>query len=247
MADVDGGCVEAEEQEPDRPPPLLLALHRRWPPLTVASAVLPLLLGLAAMVDAGRLLVWDRPLTETAVAHRTPRLNDLALAASRCGSWKVVYPAAIVIALVAAWRSRPLAGVIVVVVAARPAVEWLLKDVVGRPRPAGARLVAGTGFAYPSGHVLAAVATWGFLPAVVALYAHRHAFRIIARAAALALILAVAWSRVWLGVHWTSDVVGSLAIGYLVITLAELWLDRRSPDATNVPPAGADVSSVASS
>ena len=61
-----------------------------------------------------------------------------------------------------------------VTIAARPAVEWLLKDLVGRPRPTGARLVAGTGFSYPSGHVLAAAVTWGFVPVIAALYIHRR-------------------------------------------------------------------------
>jgi undecaprenyl-diphosphatase len=88
---------------------------------------------------------------------------------------------------------------------------------------AGARLVPGTGFSYPSGHVLAAVATWGFLPAVVALYTQRDAARTAARVVAAGLIVAIAWSRVWLGVHWTSDVVGSLAIGVLAFGLAGSW------------------------
>jgi membrane-associated phospholipid phosphatase len=187
------------------------------------AATVPVLLGLGAMVDGGRLLIWDRPLTDAAVAARTPWLNDVALAASRLGSWAVIFPAAVLLASLAAVRSRALAQLILVVMVARPGVEWLLKLIVHRPRPTGARLVAGTGFSYPSGHVLAAIATWGFLPAVVALYTQRDAARTATRVVAAGLIVAIAWSRVWLGVHWTSDVVGSLAIGVLAFGLAGSW------------------------
>lgn len=204
------------------------SLRRRWPALTPLAVLVPLLLGLAAMVDGGRLLVWDPPLTAAAVAHRTAWLDGLALAVSRLGSWVVVYPVGALLALAAARRSRPLAWAIVVTVAARPAIEWLLKDLVARPRPGGARLVPGTGFSYPSGHVLAAAATWAFLPPVVALYTHRRALWWAAVAAAGTLVGLVAWSRVWLGVHWTSDVVASLAVAFVALSAAEAWLDRRT-------------------
>ncbi len=203
------------------------ATRRRWPALTPLVAAVPVLLAIGAIVDGGRLLVWDQPITDVVVVHRTAWLDAAALTASRLGSWAVVYPAAALLALLAAPRCRALARLIVVVAVSRPALEWVLKEIVGRPRPTGARLVAATGFAYPSGHVLAAVATWGFLPAVVALYTRRPTPRVAAAIVAGILVAMVAWSRVWLGVHWTSDVVGSLAIGVLALSAAEAWLVPR--------------------
>jgi hypothetical protein len=74
------------------------------------------------LVDGGRLLIWDRPLTDAAVAARTPWLNDIALTASRLGSWAVVFPAAVLLASLAAVRSRALARLILVVMVERPGV-----------------------------------------------------------------------------------------------------------------------------
>jgi undecaprenyl-diphosphatase len=113
-----------------------------------------------------------------------------------------------------------------VTVAARPPVEWLLKELVERPRPSGARLVPGTGFSYPSGHVLAAAATWAFVPVIAGLYIRRRWVWWALTALAWTTIVLVAWSRVWLGVHWTSDVVGSFALAFVALSAAETAIDR---------------------
>ena len=213
--------------------------RRRWPLLLPVLALLPLVLGLAALVDGGRLLVWDAPLTAQAVAHRSPWIDELALAVSRLGAWPVVYPVGALLAGLAARRSPRLAMVILVVVATRPAFEWLLKDLVARPRPVGDRLVAGTGYSFPSGHVLAAAATWAFLPPVLALYTRYRALWWAAVGVAGTIVGMVAWSRVWLGVHWTSDVVVSLAIAFVALSAAEAWLHRNPRPAREPAPAQA--------
>jgi undecaprenyl-diphosphatase len=127
-----------------------------------------------------------------------------------------------------------------VTVAARPPVEWLLKELIERPRPSGARLVAGTGFSYPSGHVLAAAATWGFVPVIAGLYVRRRKVWWMLTGLAWTVIAAVAWSRVWLGVHWTSDVVGSLALAFVALSVTQSAIDRidghyRSPGPPRLP------------
>jgi undecaprenyl-diphosphatase len=114
-----------------------------------------------------------------------------------------------------------------VVVATRPPFEWLVKEIVARPRPTGARLVTGTGFSYPAGHVLAAAATWGFLPAVAGLYVIRRWVWWALTGAACVVIVLVAWCRVWLGVHWTSDSIGGLAIAFVALSAAETAIVRR--------------------
>jgi undecaprenyl-diphosphatase len=205
-------------------------VRQRWPLLILLAVLVPLVLGLLAMIDGGRLLVWDAPLTAAAVDHRSTAIDNVSRAVSRLGAWPVVYPLGAALALAAALRSQRLAWLIVVTVAARPAVEGLLKEIVERPRPDGARLVAGTGFSFPSGHVLAAIATWAFLPAVIALYTHRRSLWWASVGVTGSVVALVAWSRVWLGVHWTSDVVASLALGYLALNAVEAWLHRSARD-----------------
>ena len=128
--------------------------------------------------------------------------------------------------LLAARRCRTVALVMLIAVAARPPIEWLIKEAVGRPRPSGARLVPGTGFAYPSGHVLAAAVTWGFVPVIAGLYVKRRWVWWALTTLAWVVIGLVAWCRVWLGVHWASDVVGALAIAFVALSTAEAAIER---------------------
>lgn len=211
-----------------RSPPITLRhVAERQPWLLVGAAALAVVLGVLAAIDGGRLLVWDRPITNAAVEHRSPGVDRVALWVSRLGSTPVVLLAGAAGVALAARRCRSVAVVMLVVVAARPAFEWLVKDIVARPRPSGARLVAGTGFSYPAGHVLAAAATWGFVPAIAGLYVNRRWVWWALTGMAWAVIVLVAWCRVWLGVHWTSDVIGSLAIAFVALSAAEAAIERR--------------------
>jgi membrane-associated phospholipid phosphatase len=211
-----------------RPPPITLAeIRARSPVLVTAALIVAIVLGVLASIDRGRLLVWDRPITEAAVDLRSPSVDRFALWVSRLGSTPVVLTAGLVGIALAARRSRRVAIVMFAVVATRPPFEWLLKEIVARPRPSGARLVPGTGFAYPSGHVLAAAATWGFVPAIAGLYLKRRWVWWSLTAAAWIVIGLIAWCRVWLGVHWTSDVVGGLAIAVVAFSTAHTAIDRR--------------------
>jgi undecaprenyl-diphosphatase len=197
---------------------------RPW--LLPAAVVVAVVLGVLAAIDGGRLLFWDRPITDAFVDLRSPDVNRFALWISRLGSTPVVLAAGLAGVVLAARRSRSVALVMLVVIAARPPFEWLIKEIVAQPRPSGDRLVAGTGYAYPSGHVLAAAATWGFVPPIAWLYVKRRWVWWALTGATCTLIVLVAWCRVWLGVHWTSDVVGSLAIAFVGLSAAEAAIDR---------------------
>ena len=109
----------------------------------------------------------------------------------------------------------------------RPLLEFTLKASVGRDRPDLERLVAGNGPSFPSGHVMAAVALWGLVPLVVALYTpHRRVWWATVLGSG-SLIMAIGASRIYLGVHWFSDVVGGLIVGAFFLLGVEWVLVRR--------------------
>ncbi len=133
----------------------------------------------------------------------------------------------LLVAISLAWllwvRRRDLARFAMAGITGAFALEWGLKLVFARPRPDPAdALVLVGGFSFPSGHGLRSVALAG-LAMVVTWHLSRSA---VVRTSALlvgtAYVLGVATSRVYLGAHYPSDVVGSLLAGicWMLVCLA---------------------------
>jgi undecaprenyl-diphosphatase len=200
-------------------PPMTMArvaAAQRW--LLPAAAAVFGALGIGALAGW---LFWDGPITRFVVDSRTSATDDFFLFVSGLGSTRNVIVVSAVAAALASRRCPRLAIAIVVVALARPLAEFALKELVSRDRPIGDRLVNGEGYSFPSGHPLAAVASWGMLPLVAALYTKRRAVWWAVTISAWTIVVLVAMSRVWLGVHWTSDVVAALVLAVLGVALTE--------------------------
>lgn len=109
-----------------------------------------------------------------------------------------------------------------------------LKGAVGRPRPSWPDPVDSADYtAFPSGHAMTAMVTCGLLLWVLALHWRegRRGWGTIAGVAVVS-VLGVGWTRVYLGVHWPSDVVGGWLLGWTCAALAILTYraaERRRP------------------
>lgn len=213
----------------------------RHPALVWVVAGAAVALGVAAHLDGGAVLaVVDEPVERWVVANRTPAATTVFRGFSRLGSNLVVFGAFALIVAATARRCRSLALSLGVAVLARPVFELAVKELVGRERPALDRLVDGTGPSFPSGHVLAAVTLWGLLPPLVALMTDRRWVWVASVAASAVLIGGISASRIYLGVHWLTDVVGGLLIGWLYLTVIETIYvrhhhGRHCRGATGVP------------
>ncbi len=210
------------------PPMTLARVSRRLPWLLPVAGLLFLALAVGAIFSV---LPWDEPITRWVVEQRTPWLNAVVRKVSFLGSTPVVLGVAAGAALAAAKRCPRLALAIVVIALCRPLTEFALKELISRPRPAGDRMVDGVGYSFPSGHPLASAASWGLLPLVAALYTRRRALWWGITIAAWTLVILIAMSRVWLAVHWTSDVIAAVALAVLGVSLAERFINvthRRS-------------------
>jgi len=208
--------------------------HDRFPWVLPVGAIVVAVLAFCAAMDW---LVWDQPITDWLVSHRSDSLNGIFKRISFFGSTKVVLPVAAVAALFA-WRRCPrLALAIVVIALARPLIEHLLKELVDRPRPQGDQLVPGRGPSFPSGHPLATAASWGLVPLVVGLYTAKRWIWWVTAGIVWTLAVVVAFSRVWLGVHYTTDVVCSLLLAALGVLAAERFIEAVHGPECGRPPA----------
>lgn len=211
-----------------RPPLVPSAIVARSARLVPSLVLFVLALGIAAAFENGALLkTWDEPIQRAVEAARTPTLNAWMGAITQLGDEYAV-AAVILLSLPLVWRRcRAMAYVMIVATLSRPLLEFTLKAITDRPRPDLERLLPGNGPSFPSGHVLIAVALWGLLPPIVALFTDKKGWWWASVALSGFLILAIAASRVYLGVHWFSDVIGGLIVGSLFLVGVERLLAWR--------------------
>jgi membrane-associated phospholipid phosphatase len=147
-------------------------------------------------------------------ARRTATLTDVARIVTWAGSAYLLVPFALVacLALARARLRREALAVALGLGGAMLISDWV-KLLVSRPRPPVEHLQAVTGSSFPSGHATQASAFWFSLVfAMPAAGASRKLTR-VAGGLALLIVLAVAASRVYLGVHYPSDVVAGMLLG----------------------------------
>lgn len=125
------------------------------------------------------------------------------------------------------WRREPHVALFLAVVGSGVAViNNLLKEVVDRDRPSIGPLEGFSGSSFPSGHSATAGATWAAVALVVGRGRSRPVRALLAGAAAL-VAAAVAASRAMLGVHWLTDVIAGLVVGWGWFTLVAIAFGGR--------------------
>jgi undecaprenyl-diphosphatase len=183
--------------------------------LGAAWAILVGLLILAGegVEHSGLFTTIDNRITTFVVSHRTPALNQLMKVVTWTGSWIATLGVAVLVAVLA-WRRRlPLVAVIAILAAwwGELVAVTLTKAVVQRPRPPeGLRLVVAHGSGFPSGHTANAIVVFVAAAAVVTTFVRPKKAWVLTWVLAGLMIALVGFSRIELGVHWTTDVVASL-------------------------------------
>ena len=103
-------------------------------------------------------------------------------------------------------------------------LNQLLKRILQRPRPTEFRIVEETGYSFPSGHSMVSMAFYGYLIYLIYRYIKNKYVKWILITILSILICLIGISRIYLGVHYTSDVLGGflLSISYLVIYISSI-------------------------
>ena len=149
--------------------------------------------------------------------------------------WALIGMAVVVLAIRRRWR---LAIYLLVTGAGALALDPILKALVGRLRPVVAHPIAyGRGDSFPSGHALGSIACYGAL-FLVFLPATRGMWRRVFTAVIVTLVAAIGISRLLLGVHYLSDVLGAWALGitWLGVTAFAFELSRQATGAPVTDP-----------
>lgn len=202
--------------------------------------------GLILVHLAGRVVSahLDQPTRRLFTAHGTARGRHLMGWLTLMGADRVTAPGALVLGSIWRWRRRSWVALQALVLAylGGTVLAIVVKALVERGRPHGFDLRALSGYSYPSGHALSAAAVWGTAGFMFLHAGGPRILRAVGAGVAIVVIPVVAVSRLYLGVHWLTDVVAGVAIGgawaFALDTVAgRCWPSRRTLIALPTPSA----------
>jgi membrane-associated phospholipid phosphatase len=166
-------------------------------------------------------------------AHRSHRLDEAALMTARFGSEATVAAASLIGGALLAWRARSFRPGVVVIGAVSGAMlaNTAIRAVVDRPLTAAeiqaAPLLNTDHHPFPSGHVAGIGALLGIIAVCIAVGRSRTVQALL-MVLVVAGVVIVAFSRLYLGLHWLSDVIGGALLAGMAVILGTVALTTRS-------------------
>ena len=122
-------------------------------------------------------------------------------------------------------KNKKMGGMIASNVVLCSVINTIIKHIFLRPRPVGIKLIEQGGYSFPSGHSMMAVAFYGLLIYIIWNTKWRNVWKIFTTTLLVILILLIGISRIYVGVHFASDVIAGLSISlsYLMIFIELLY------------------------
>ncbi len=173
----------------------------------------------------------DRPVLNLMLEARSPQVADVATWFTNLGSSRVLpfLTLGAVLALALIWRRWTPVLLVAVAVSGSLLMTIVGKVAVGRDRPPISDAVAPfeDSYSFPSGHTLNTTVVVGIIAYLILARNPRRSIRVAAIAVAALLAVMMGLSRVFLGHHWLTDVLGAWALGLswlaIVVTGHQLW------------------------
>ncbi|GAB0106417.1 hypothetical protein JMUB6875_54010 [Nocardia sp. JMUB6875] len=206
----------------------------RYPDRTLIGVLVTLALT-AAILVLTCVVLWyngpagpDSPWLQWFIDHRTETWTTVAKGVSTAGDTISVTIYSTLAVVLLAWRRYWEQAILIAIAAlGAGALTYFGKLLIGRDRPPVIdHLVTETNHSYPSGHALGSTVVIGILMAV-ALPVWGRATRVAAVVLATVFVIAVGLSRLYLGVHWPTDVLAGWLVGLCWISFCLTVLPRR--------------------
>lgn len=170
---------------------------------------------LASEVREGETQAFDEAVIHWMVAHRSGALDAIMLEVTALGTWVVVLMIIVVAALFLTLNQRKYSAILLLIATLGGLVlNGVLKLGFNRPRPEIFLPVARAfSSSFPSGHAMSSAIVYGTVAYLAARLHRRRWARWLVMAFAFVVIVLISFSRMYLGVHYPSDVIAGVMIG----------------------------------
>lgn len=209
--------------------------------LIVVVGGINLFVELTETLKSDLLADYDHQITQYVLSHRSPALTKYFIFVTHVGDiygYLIVVGAFAVVSIFVFKRWKYIAQILLVL-ALSALSNLILKRFVDRARPGIEHMVSVETLSYPSGHAMSAMAFYGFLMYLF----YRFKINIFLKIGVIfllgILILSIGFSRIYLGVHFPSDIAGGFIAGFIWVVFCVLLFNlievfRRDPQTPTV-------------
>ncbi len=192
---------------------------------TIGIGLLSLaLIILIILVETNLIASFDSAVYNLLSSNMSDGLTNIVKSITFFGDVKFIVPVLILSVIIGAALNEIKSGAIVAIfVIVSDLIKTILKIIIHRPRPEVLHLVQEGGFSFPSGHTIAAASLSGILIYLILKSEMNKNLKIVLSSILALMALLVGLSRVYLGVHYASDVLGGFIISsILLLTLISI-------------------------
>lgn len=180
-----------------------------------------------AILTSGQIVAVDFRIAHLLAYFRNPELIKIFLWITLLGNWQIVIAAAIAVSIILwLWRKRDYIGYLWLALAADGLFTYLGKLAVRRARP-GNPVYLENSFSFPSGHAMVSVVFFGWLGYLLIRELKSWQQKVNVFFVCLMLAAAIGFSRLYLAVHYFSDVWGGYLLGLLILATVITLYERR--------------------
>ena len=171
---------------------------------------------------------------------RSDSFNNTMLFITNLGKGQIVFLGVVVLGIILVmhrrWRHST---ALLASVSGGEIFVWMIKNLFERPRPALPNaLLPEAGYSFPSGHAFVAISFYGLVSYFLYRELKNKFVKAVCLVSGLLIILAIGFSRIYLGAHWTSDVLASYVSGaaWLTTFITTLEIRRKfNPEEKKIP------------
>ncbi len=197
-----------------------------------AAVVAAVIAAGAVLAGRGALAFIDHPLLALVSAAQNDTLVSVMRMITALGGGTVMAGLSIVGVAWFLYRGMTVhASALATSVGGAAGVAAVMKWVLERPRPSGFLALQEHTFSFPSGHAALSLAFFGILVYFLLRHAQRLSVKIFAVAAGIIVVGAIGISRVYLGAHWPSDVIGSYILVGAWLAIVIRHMERKCKEA----------------